>query len=71
MASVEVGRGALTAKLHLACDGKGRSVAMVLTPGQRHDRTEFELLLDATRVPRPGGQGRLGKRSDRLIADNG
>jgi transposase len=26
----------LTTKLHLACDGKGRPLAVVLTPGQRH-----------------------------------
>jgi transposase len=44
---------------------------VVLTPGQRHDSTQLELLLDAIRVPRPGGRGRPRKRPDRLIGDKG
>ena len=44
---------------------------MVLTPGQRHDSTQLEPLLDAIRVPRPGGRGRPRKRPDHLIADKG
>jgi len=44
---------------------------VVLTPGQRHDSTQLEPLLDAIRVPRPGGRGRPRKRPDRLIADKG
>jgi len=44
---------------------------VVLTPGQRHDSTQLELVLDAIRVPRPGGRGRPRKRPDRLIADKG
>lgn len=30
-------RGRLTTKIHLACDGKGRPLAILVTPGQRHD----------------------------------
>ena len=44
---------------------------MVLTPGQRHDSTQLAPVLDAIRVPRPGGAGRPRKRPDRLIADKG
>ena len=44
---------------------------MVLTPGQRHDSTQLEPLLDAIRVPRPSGRGRPRKRPARLIADKG
>lgn len=44
---------------------------MVLTPGQRHDSTQLEPVLDAIRVPRPGGRGRPRKRPDHLIADKG
>ena len=44
---------------------------MVLTPGQRHDSTQLEPVLDAIRVPRPGGRGRPRKRPDRLIGDKG
>ncbi len=61
----------MTTKLHLACDGRGRPLAVVLTPGQRHDSTQLEPVLDAIRVPRPGNQGRPRKRPDHLIADKG
>lgn len=44
---------------------------MVLTPGQRHDSTQLEAVLDGIRVPRPTGQGRPRKRPDALIADKG
>ena len=63
-------RGGLTTKLHLACDGKGRPLAVVLTPGQRHDCTQLEPVLDAIRVPRAGG-GRPRTRPAHLIADKG
>jgi transposase len=55
-------RGGLTTKLHLAVDGKGRPLAVTLTPGQRHESTQLQELLDGIRVPRPGGQGRPRKR---------
>jgi transposase len=61
----------LTTKLHLACDGKGRPLSVVLTPGQRHDSTQLEPVLDGIRVPRPGGRGRPRKRPDHLIGDKG
>lgn len=64
-------RGGLTTKLHLACDGKGRPLAVVLTPGQRHDCTQLGPVLAAIRVPRPGGVGRPRTRPDHLIADKG
>jgi transposase len=44
---------------------------VVLTPGQRHDSTQLEAILDGIRVPRPGGRGRPRKRPDHLIADRG
>lgn len=44
---------------------------MVLTPGQRHDSTQLEPVLDAIRVPRPDGRGRPRKRPDHLIGDKG
>jgi transposase len=43
----------------------------VLTPGQRHDSTQLEPVLDAIRVPRPGGRGRPRNRPDHLIGDKG
>jgi len=64
-------RGGLTTKVHLACDGRGRPVSVVLTPGQRHDSTQLGPVLDAIRVPRPQGRGRPRRRPDRVIADKG
>jgi transposase len=57
--------------VHLACDGRGRPLSLVVTPGQRHDSTQLEAVLDAIRVPRPGGRGRPRKRPDHLLADKG
>lgn len=54
--------------MHLACDGKGRPLAVVLTPGQRNDGTQLGAVLDAIRVPRTG-RGRPRKRPGRLVAD--
>lgn len=56
--------------MHLTCDGKGRPLSILLTPGQRHDSTQLAPLLDAIRVPR-AGRGRPRKRPDRLLADKG
>ena len=63
-------RGGLTTKLHLACDGRGRPLAMLVTAGQRHESTQLQPLLDAIRVPRPGS-GRPRKRPAHLTADRG
>ena len=43
----------------------------MLTPGQRHDSTQLEPVLDAIRVPRPDGRGRPRTRPDHLIGDKG
>ncbi len=44
---------------------------MVLTPGQRHDSTQLESVLDGIRVPRPDGRERPRTRPDHLIGDKG
>ena len=59
----------MTTKLHLACDGRGRPLSVVLTTSQRHESTQLEAVLDAICVKRPGGVGRPSKRPTRLIAD--
>jgi transposase len=64
-------RGGLTSKVHLARDGKGRPLSIVITPGHRHDSTQLAAVLDGIRVPRPGGRGRPRTHPDRLIADKG
>jgi transposase len=42
-------RGGLTTKLHLAVDGQGRPVRIVLTPGQRGDAPQAPRLLEGYR----------------------
>ena len=64
------GRGGLSTKLHLSCDGRGRPLSLVATPGQRHESTQLEAVLDTIRVPR-AGYGRPRKRPERLFADRG
>ncbi len=64
-------RGGLTTKFHLACDGRGWPLSIVITPGQWHDSTQLEPVLAGIRVPQPGGRGRPRTRPARLIADKG
>ncbi|MFJ3214294.1 IS5 family transposase [Streptomyces flaveolus] len=61
-------RGGLTTKIHLACDGRGRPLAILLTPGQRHDSICARPLLERIHVPRIG-VGRPRCRPDQVIAD--
>jgi transposase len=61
----------LTTKLHLAVDGKGRPLSILVTQGQRHESTQLAALLDGIRVPRPDGVGRPRKRPAHLIGDKG
>ncbi|MFE4655021.1 transposase, partial [Streptomyces sp. NPDC056707] len=58
----------MTTKIHLACDGRGRPLAILLTPGQRHDGICAQPLLERIRVPR-AGLGRPRCRPDHVIAD--
>ena len=44
-------RGGLTTKNHLVCDGKGRALAFVLTPGQTADTTMLTAAPEEIRVP--------------------
>jgi len=53
---------------HLAADGKGRPLAMVLTGGNVNDTTMMIATLAGIRVP---GAGRPRTRPDRVIADKG
>lgn len=54
--------------MQLAVDGRGRPLAIRLSPGQAHDNPQLVPLLDDIRVPRPG-PGRARKRRERVIAD--
>lgn len=50
-------------------DGRGRSLATRVTPGQAADTTQLVPLLDQIAVARPGGVGRPRKRPDSVTAD--
>jgi transposase len=58
----------LTTKIHLACDGRGRPLALLVTAGQRHDSICARPLLERIRVPRTG-LGRPRCRPGHVIAD--
>ncbi|MEU7588122.1 transposase, partial [Micromonospora sp. NPDC049230] len=50
-------------------DGRGRSLATRITPGQAADTQQLIPLLDQVRVPRPGQVGRPRKRPDSVTGD--
>src|SRR5689334_12714643 len=50
-------------------DGRGRSLATRITPGQAADTRQLVALLDQISVTRPGGIGRPRKRPDSVTAD--
>jgi transposase len=64
-------RGGFSTKVHLACDGRGRPLSVLVTAGQRNEAPELGDLLDGIRLARPGGAGRPRKRPGRLLADRG
>jgi transposase len=61
-------RGGLTTKVHLACEQRQKPLSIVITAGQRGDSPQFQGVLRAIRVPRPGG-GQPRTRPDRVLAD--
>jgi transposase len=63
-------RGGLSITIHLAVDGRGRPLSVLLTPGQAGDNPQLFNVLDAIAVHQ-GGPGRPRKRPDMLIADKG
>jgi hypothetical protein len=50
-------------------EGRGRPLVTRATPGQATDTIALLGLVDAVRVPRPGGVGRPRVRPDDLVAD--
>ena len=61
-------RGGLTTKTHALVDGKGRPLAVILSPGQAGDSPTLQLLLDELRVPKVG-PGRPRTTPDVLLGD--
>lgn len=63
-------RGGLTTTIHLACDGHGRPLSVVLTGGNVNDCTMFTRVIDQIRFRQPG-PGRPATRPSRVLADKG
>jgi transposase len=66
----------LSTKLHLRTDGTGRPLVLLVTPGQRHEVTQLERLLDGGGVKRSQpdgrpGRGRPRKRPAKVAGDKG
>src|SRR4051812_39965689 len=61
-------RGGVTCKIHLATDGKGRPLGLVLTGGNAADTSFFTTVLDTISV-RDGRPGRPRTRPERGLAD--
>ena len=60
-------RGGLTSKIHLAVDGHGLPMSIILPAGQAGDNPQLLPLLDQLNVGRDG-PGRPRKRPDRILA---
>ncbi len=61
-------RGGLSSKIHLAVDGRGMPMSVILTAGQAGDNPQLVPLLDRIEVARLGG-GRPRSRPDAVVAD--
>jgi transposase len=61
-------RGGFTAKIHLACEQGQKPLSLLITAGQRGDSPQFEPVLNAIGVPRPG-VGRPRSRPLRVRGD--
>ncbi|WP_435839068.1 transposase [Streptodolium elevatio] len=59
----------MTTKVHLAVDGRGLPLSIVLTPGNVNDATAFGRVLDSIRIPR-AITGRPRTTPARVLADN-
>ena len=63
-------QGGCSTTVHLRAEGGGKPLTLVLTPGQRHEGTAFEQLLEQGAVRRPG-RGRPRRRPRRVVGDRG
>ena len=56
--------------MHILAEGTGKPITFVLTPGERHETTAFEQLLEQGAVKRRG-RGRPRLRPKRIVGDKG
>jgi transposase len=59
--------GGFSTKIHLVSDGNGVPLDACLTPGQTHESTQVETVLEQVAIPRASGRTR--RRPRRLAAD--
>jgi transposase len=62
-------QGGFSTKVHVRVDGNGSLMTLALTPGQRHEATMFETLMEQGAVKRPRGRPKL--RPLRIIGEKG
>ncbi|MFE2554089.1 IS5 family transposase [Streptomyces sp. NPDC059355] len=61
-------RGGFSTKIHLACEQGQKPLSLLVTAGQRGDSPQFEPVLEAIQVPKPGG-GRPRRKPLRVRGD--
>lgn len=59
--------GGFSTKIHLLSDATGLPLDALLTPGQTHESTQFERVMEHVAIPR--ASGRVRRRPRRLAAD--
>ena len=63
-------QGGFSTKVHLRAEGGGKLLTVLLTPGQQHEVTIFEPLLEQGAVRRPGRRPPR-VRPARVVGDKG
>lgn len=63
-------QGGFGTKLHLLSDGNGVPLSVLLTPGQTHESTQFETVMESVAIERKT-TGHVRRRPMRLAADKG
>jgi transposase len=63
-------RGGFSTKIHVRCEGRGKPVCFALTPGEQHEATVFEQLMEMGSIKR-AGRGRPRRLPGRIVADKG
>jgi hypothetical protein len=64
------GRGGFSTKIHVRAERHGKPLLLLVTAGERHDQTMFELLLQHGQIRREG-RGRPLILPERVVGDKG
>jgi len=62
-------RGGFSTKIHVRCEGKGKLITFLLTPGQASDIDQAEMLMEHGAIRKPRGRPQL--HPERVVADKG